>query len=317
MAISRLPRLRGLAGVVALIGATLIGLAPAQALGSVTPSVPPVVVTAHSVVPAGAAAAVPHSAAAAVPPAAAAAIPSSAAAAVPAAADGAAIASHVLSATNGDPAGPPPAGGSGTGSGTGSNPSSGATQPDPSPVVVAQALAPGVPATPTPPTADPAGSMSTSGAGKTSTTGTSAATHWRRPPGPPRSNAPVPTSVAASAPRSTALAIDPTVPHSALRAAKTTAEMDKRAGSDRRSRSPRPAAVDPSPPASGLLGASGSLPPAGAATGGTGTGLGSPAATLLTLVALSLLGALLPGLLGLEVGPWRSARCTLRLERPG
>ncbi|MGZ4329284.1 MAG: hypothetical protein ACXVXL_14805 [Solirubrobacteraceae bacterium] len=65
------------------------------------------------------------------------------------------------------------------------------------------------------------------------------------------------------------------------------------------------------------MAASGAVPPAGAGAGGIGTGVGPGTATLLALVALCLLGTLLPGLLGLEIGPWRSADYALRLERPG
>ncbi|MGZ4227138.1 MAG: hypothetical protein ACXVH3_17150 [Solirubrobacteraceae bacterium] len=75
--------------------------------------------------------------------------------------------------------------------------------------------------------------------------------------------------------------------------------------------------MDVSAPIGGLVPASGAVPPAGAGAGGIGTGVGTGTATLLALVALCLLGTLLPGLLGLEIGPWRSADYALRLERPG
>jgi hypothetical protein len=58
-------------------------------------------------------------------------------------------------------------------------------------------------------------------------------------------------------------------------------------------------------------------PPAGAGAGGIGIGMGAGTAAFLALVALCLLGTLRPGLLGLEIGPWRSAVYALRLERPG
>jgi hypothetical protein len=328
MAISRLPRHRGLVGMVALIGALLsallLGATSAQALDTVTPSLPSVVPTgpsvvptAQSAVPAGAAAAIPQSPAAAVPPAAANAIPSSAAAAVPPAAEGAAIASHVLAETHVDPADPPTPGSS-PGPATGSNPSTGATQP----VTPAQAIPQGIPPTAAGPTLDRAGSTSTSDASKTSSTGAATATHRRRPPGAPGLRVPPPTGLTASAPRGpaprgAAPAIDLSVHQAAPRAAHATADVHKLVGTDRRSRSPRPAAVDPSTPGGGLLGASGSLPLAGAGASSSGTGVGSPAASLLTLVAVCLLGALLPGLLGLDIGPWRSTLHTLRLERPG
>ena len=73
-----------------------------------------------------------------------------------------------------------------------------------------------------------------------------------------------------------------------------------------------------STPLGGATPVSTSLPPAGAGAGGTGGGVGgAPAAALLALAGLWLLSALLPGLLGLEIFPWRSALCALRLERPG
>ena len=67
MAISKLPKLRGLVGMLASIGALLIAAGPASALDS------SVIPTVQSAVPAGAAAAIPQSPAAAVPAAAAAA----------------------------------------------------------------------------------------------------------------------------------------------------------------------------------------------------------------------------------------------------
>jgi len=109
----------------------------------------------------------------------------------------------------------------------------------------------------------------------------------------------------------------PSFSHPALTVVHPLAEVHERTSADRRSRSQKLATIDISIPLGGLLFASGSLSPAGAAAGGSGIGVGSPAATLLSLVALCLLGTLLPGLLGLEIGPWRSARYTLRLERPG
>ena len=125
-----------------------------------------------------------------------------------------------------------------------------------------------------------------------------------------RAPAPLPSSAPT-------LAVRPVVSHPALGTPNTTDEVKKGAGADRRSRSPKPAAVDVSAPIGGLVPASGALPPAGAGAGGIGTGVGTGAATLLALVALCLLGTLLPGLLGLEIGPWRSADYALRLERPG
>ena len=61
MASSKLPKLRGLVGMLASIGALLIAAGPASALDS------SVIPTAQSAVPAGAAAAIPQSPAAAVP----------------------------------------------------------------------------------------------------------------------------------------------------------------------------------------------------------------------------------------------------------
>jgi hypothetical protein len=63
-----------------------------------------------------------------------------------------------------------------------------------------------------------------------------------------------------------------------------------------------------------------SLPPAGGegATGGGASGaVGTGTAALLVLIALYGMRALQPGLLALELGPWRSALLVLRLERPG
>jgi len=61
------------------------------------------------------------------------------------------------------------------------------------------------------------------------------------------------------------------------------------------------------------------MPPAGVegATGGAGSAGGATAAALLTLVGICLMRALLPGLLALRIGPWRSALLVCRLERPG
>jgi hypothetical protein len=75
--------------------------------------------------------------------------------------------------------------------------------------------------------------------------------------------------------------------------------------------------VDVSTPVGGLAPAPDASPPAGAGAGGIGTGMGAGTAAFLALVALCLLGTLRPGLLGLEIGPWRSAVYALRLERPG
>jgi hypothetical protein len=63
-----------------------------------------------------------------------------------------------------------------------------------------------------------------------------------------------------------------------------------------------------------------SLPPAGAegAIGGGAAGTaGTGTAALLMLIALYGMRALLPGLLALELGRWRSALLVARLERPG
>jgi hypothetical protein len=64
----------------------------------------------------------------------------------------------------------------------------------------------------------------------------------------------------------------------------------------------------------------GSLPPSGAegvAAGAGGASPGASAAAVLALAGLALLGALSPGLLALDVLPWRSAILALQLERPG
>jgi hypothetical protein len=66
--------------------------------------------------------------------------------------------------------------------------------------------------------------------------------------------------------------------------------------------------------------ASASLPASGAESAAGGGGAASPggtAATLLTLAALALLLTFLPGLLALDVLPWRSAALASPLERPG
>lgn len=63
-----------------------------------------------------------------------------------------------------------------------------------------------------------------------------------------------------------------------------------------------------------------SLPSGGAEASVSGVGAGSAtasAAALLGLTALALLGVLLPGLLGLDASPFRSAFFALRPERPG
>ena len=63
-----------------------------------------------------------------------------------------------------------------------------------------------------------------------------------------------------------------------------------------------------------------SLPPGGAggpSAGGSGGAAGGIAAAVLALVALTLLRGFLPGLLALDVVPWRSALLAFRLERPG
>ncbi len=69
-----------------------------------------------------------------------------------------------------------------------------------------------------------------------------------------------------------------------------------------------------SPPAPGVL------PPGGAegfASGAGGASAGATASAVLALAGVALLAALLPGLLALDVLPWRSGVFTLRLERPG
>lgn len=63
-----------------------------------------------------------------------------------------------------------------------------------------------------------------------------------------------------------------------------------------------------------------SLPPGGAggpSAGGSGGAAGGIAAAVLALAALVLLRGFLPGLLALDVVPWRSALLAFRLERPG
>jgi hypothetical protein len=64
---------------------------------------------------------------------------------------------------------------------------------------------------------------------------------------------------------------------------------------------------------------SASLPPGGAVSpaGGGGGAAGAAAAALLALAAVALLRALLPGLLAVDLLPWRSALLAFRLERPG
>ena len=62
------------------------------------------------------------------------------------------------------------------------------------------------------------------------------------------------------------------------------------------------------------------LPPGGAggpSAGGSGGAAGGIAAAVLALAALALLRGFLPGLLALDVVPWRSALLAFRLERPG
>jgi hypothetical protein len=59
------------------------------------------------------------------------------------------------------------------------------------------------------------------------------------------------------------------------------------------------------------------LPPAGAAGVSSGGAAGAGAAALLALAGIWLLRALLPGLLALGPGPWRTALLVCRLERPG
>lgn len=63
-----------------------------------------------------------------------------------------------------------------------------------------------------------------------------------------------------------------------------------------------------------------SLPPGGAggpSAGGSGGAAGGIAAAVLALAALALFRGFLPGLLALDVVPWRSALLAFRLERPG
>ncbi|HEY4829279.1 MAG TPA: hypothetical protein VIH85_21095 [Solirubrobacteraceae bacterium] len=75
--------------------------------------------------------------------------------------------------------------------------------------------------------------------------------------------------------------------------------------------------AEPTPQA--LPPVSASLPASGAesAGGGGAASPGGTAATLLTLAALALLLTFLPGLLALDVLPWRSAALASPLERPG
>ena len=299
MAVSKLPKLRGLVGMLASIGVLLIAAGPAHALDS------SVIPTAQSAVPAAAAAAIPQSPAAPVPDA----------------ADGGAIASHVLSTVH---AQPPASAASGGGPGA----AAGAPQPDPVPVTATQpvptsaqavgalpqaapAPAPAPGAAPNTPKPDRPGSRSGPAGHKTSTSG-STATGRHRPP--PPASVSTPAAPRASAPT---FAVKPVVSQPALRTPNTRADVKKGASADRRSRSPKPAAVDVSTPVGGLVPAPDTSPPAGAGVGGAGTGMGAGAASLLALVALCLLGTLRPGLLGLEIGPWRSAVYALRLERPG
>ncbi|MGZ4248144.1 MAG: hypothetical protein ACXVUE_07535 [Solirubrobacteraceae bacterium] len=296
MARSRSPKLRGLVGMLALIStivvAVAVGLSPGRALGAVAVPDPSVVPTAERAVPAAATTAIPQNPAAAVPAQAAAVAPSSAAAAIP--------------------------------SGRGTS-GAGARQPDPSPATAAQAVAPeaqkviaqaeAAPGTTSTaqkvPKPDKPSSASAS-ARRQGWTSRSARTH-RRHHAAARRIAPV---VLVSTMPATVVT-PPAFSRPAPTAVHILAEVHERVSADRRSRSPKLATVDTSSPVGGLLPASGSPSPAGAAAGGVGTGVGSPAATLLTLVALCLLGALLPGLLGLDIGPWRSARYAMRLERPG
>jgi len=68
--------------------------------------------------------------------------------------------------------------------------------------------------------------------------------------------------------------------------------------------------VSPSVPAS--------LPPAGAGVAGPGAGpAGAAAVALLVLAGIGLLRSILPGLMSLDLLPWRSAVLALQLERPG
>lgn len=90
------------------------------------------------------------------------------------------------------------------------------------------------------------------------------------------------------------------------------------AGRPRRGARPRVDAASTAPPMQ--LPASPALPPAGAegaTAGGAGGAAGTAAAALLTLAGLCFMRALLPGLLALELGPWRSALLVCQLERPG
>jgi hypothetical protein len=75
--------------------------------------------------------------------------------------------------------------------------------------------------------------------------------------------------------------------------------------------------AEPTPQA--LPPVSASLPASGAesAGGGGAASPGGTAATLLTPAALALLLTFLPGLLALDVLPWRSAALASPLERPG
>jgi hypothetical protein len=76
--------------------------------------------------------------------------------------------------------------------------------------------------------------------------------------------------------------------------------------------------AEPTPQA--LPPVSASLPASGAESAAGGGGAASPGATaaaLLTLAALALLLTFLPGLLALDVLPWRSAALASPLERPG
>ena len=287
-----------------IVVAVSLGPSPARALAAVATPDPSVVPTAQSAVPAAALAAIPASPAAAIPAQAAAAVPSSAAAAVPASAAAATPPAH----------GPTP----------GADP----RQPDPSPVTAAQAVPPdaqdviaqaqaapdGTSTAPKVPGPDRPGA--TSSPARRHAGSSQSATTRPRPRGTTRPATPAaPAGPAARTPPT--VVTPPSFSHPALTVVHPLAEVHGRTSADRRSRSQKLATIDISIPLGGLLFASGSLSPAGAAAGGSGIGVGSPAATLLSLVALCLLGTLLPGLLGLEIGPWRSARYTLRLERPG
>lgn len=308
MALSRLPKLRGLVGMLALISmivfAVSLGPNPARALAAVATPDPSVVPTAQSAVPAAATAAIPEGPAAAIPAQAAAAVPSSAAAAVPSSAAVATPLAH----------GPAP----------GADP----RQPDPSPVTAAQAVPPDAQAVIDQAQAAPGGTSTAPKVPEPYRPGSAnlpARRHARTSPSAttrPRHHATArpatsgaPAHPAASMPA--VVVTRPSFSHPAPTVVHPLAEVHERTSADRRSRSHKLATMDISSPLGGLMFASGSLSPAGAAAGGSGIGVGSPAATLLSLVALCLLGTLLPGLLGLEIGPWRSARYTLRLERPG